>query len=571
MFETEKKLKNNPIYRKDENEKIISITILYQINPKDYKYGLPFDGYDRIFLYKFQTLYEVLINSLDKYEYGSFEKAVDSLFSCLNKYFSYIDNHIIVVDNVFFDFIETSNKIIDKIKKLENKLYSDIFINCLSSFIKELYKYNIFHDTYYQKIVELYFEKILVATNDFVIGSNRIITIIPIFSNNNKLLRCSFDTFIKYLSVYQEALYKKNDSLNKTMINKIINVFTFEILTNQLYLYEDNITDSIFKLQEKIDVNNIYTPLPGQGLNDFSISIEPGDNDKTLSSIVKKTLPYYINEIPNIKPLRYINILKQIIQILIKRYNKGGTHKNGIQDQLYCIFFHIFTLLDSNTFHFIYQTPITFISPKDEKDSLMKLLLYIIEFESDKNNFMKDYFLSELKFLFILVSKINAVDYIQHNKKLFIKIILNNKKIDYKFKIAVYSFYKTLLPKKNKLIFCKHIKKLYKRNRLSNEFLPFEERNYDVTKINMTYLNIPFPLESLFYNYINQTIFAYLPYKKKKIKKAILDTDFPCSIGEMYKRFPTINSIFINGIISELVSNYEVVLDSDNYTLIRKV
>lgn len=470
----------------------------------------------------------------------------------------------------FFDFIDTANKIISKTKVIENRLYTDIFINSLSSFIKDLYKYNIFHDTYYQKIVEFYFENVLTVTNDFVVGSNRIISIIPIFSIKEKILRCTFDTFRKYLLIYRDLIYKKNDSLNKTMINKIINVFSFEVLINQLYLYDEDIKEKIYALQEKIDANNVYTPLPGQGINDFSTSIEPGDNDKTLSTIVRKTIVHYINEIPNGRVLDYVDFLEHIITILINRYSKGGTHKSGIHDQLYCIFFHIFSLLDSNTFHFIYQTSITFMPPKKEKENLMKLLLCIIDFESDKNDIMKDYFLSELKFLFILLSEMNAVDYIQRNKRFFMKIILNNKRIDYKFKISIYSFYKTLLPNKNKLVFRKHIKKIYRRNKIPKEFLPFVELHYDVTKINMTYLNIPLPLQAQFYDYINKTIFTYLTFKKKKIKQSILDSVFPCSIEEMCKRFPAINSIFLNGIISELISNYEIALDSDNYTLLRK-
>lgn len=559
LLEKECELKKNILYSQREVEKLLSDGILYQVNIEENKLGYPFEKYDRIFIYKFQSLYDILIKSVENHQYGTYEKAVECLFICQRKYFKYIENHIVIVDNVFLDFLEMANKILEKTKKLENTLYSDLLVNSLSMFVLELDKYNLNHDFYFQKIIDFYFTKIFLLTNDFIINCNRIISIVPIFSEKNKLYKWSFDDFIKYLMFYRINIYKKNDTLNKTMINKLINIFCFEILTNQIYLKNIEVKEKVYELQESIDAVNVCTPLPGK--SDFTTSIETIGNDKTLYSVIKKTIPYYINEDLNTENTNYLEFVERIVQILINRFNKGGTHKSGIQDQLYCIFFEIFKLLDVDTFRCLYSTNIIFYPLRGEKEKLLNILCKIIEFESQEK---ASYFFSELKFLFVLLAKDNTItNFVKTNEGWFVSTVFNNQKLDYRLKIAIYSYYKTLLPKKKKKIFVKYIKKLYKANRMEYPIRLFIEQKYNVYELEIAYLDIPLPFKEFYKKYINQMIFLYLPFKKGIFKEKILTCSYPCKIEDMYMKFENISSIFIQGLIFELIEDQQLYINGD--------
>lgn len=563
LLEKECELKKNNIYSQREAEKLLSDRILYQINIEENKLGYPFEKYDRIFIFKFQSLYDILIKSVENHQYGTYEKAVECLFLCQRKYFKYIENHIVIVDNVFLDFLEMTNKVLEKTKKLENTLYSDLLINSLSMFVLELDKYNINHDFYFQKIIDLYFNCILMLSNDFVVGCNRIMNIIPIFTGNNKLLWNSLEKFSECLIIFQKEIYNQDDSLNKTMINKLINVFSFEILTNYAFLKNTKAKEIIFNLQEIIDAVDVYPPLPG--MSDFTTSIETIGTDKTLCSVIKKTIPYYINEDINTEKINYVEFIERIVQILINRFNKGGTHKSGIQDQLYCIFFEIFKLLDVDTFRYLYSTNIIFYPLRGEKEKLLNILCKIIEFESQEK---ASYFFSELKFLFVLLAKDNTItNFVKTNERWFVFTVFNNQKLDYRLKIAIYSYYKTLLPKKKKKIFVKYIKKLYKANRMEYPIRLFIEQKYNVYELEIAYLDIPLPLKEFYKKYINQMIFLYLPFKKSIFKEKILTCSYPCEIEDIYVKFENISSIFIQGVLFELIEDQQLYRNGDKILL----
>lgn len=565
------KIKKNLNYQEKEQKKLLSISILYQINIEKYPLKLPVDFYAQIFTYKFQTIYEVLINSLEKYQYGSYEKAIECLFSCIKSYFSYIDNHLIISDSVFLEFEGIIQILFEKNKEKNNSIYQDILINNLTSFSTNLKQYTINHDFYYERIIKLYFSKVINLNSDFVININRIMSLIPIFTKKDESLKLSFEVFYNYALTLLVSIYKENNSLKKTLTNKLINSFSYEILINKLYLSDEDILQKVYYLQSLIDANNVYAPLPGEGVNDFSTSIETIGEDKTLCSAVRKTFPYYINELPNDYPLKYLNYLDQIITILIKRYEKGGTYKKGLRDQLYCIYFYIYTLLDENTFYFIYNTNIKFYVPNNEKDKLINLLMRLLEFETKIDSECGEaYLLCEIKFLLILFSaEKNVISSIIKNKDVFMKIIAR-KKTDYKFKIAIYSYFKTLLPQNQKKGFKEHIKLLYKRNKSDYPHSELLETKYDTSKMNISFLNIPQPMKDYYKDYVNTMVLNHVAFKRKSIKKEILLLQYPMTLNQLLIVKSNINSIFLYGLILELIDEQKLIIGTDQETIYKE-
>ena len=198
---------------------------------------------------------------------------------------------------------------------------------------------------------------------------------------------------------------------------------------------------------------------------------------------------------------------------------------------------------------------------RGEKEKLLNILCKIIEFESQEK---ASYFFSELKFLFVLLAKDNTItNFVKTNERWFVFTVFNNQKLDYRLKIAIYSYYKTLLPKKKKKIFVKYIKKLYKANRMEYPIRLFIEQKYNVYELEIAYLDIPLPFKEFYKKYINQMIFLYLPFKKGIFKEKVLTCSYPCKIEDIYMKFENISSIFIQGLIFELIEDQQLYINGD--------
>ena len=102
----EAEMKKNPIVAYDEASDLMIDAALCQIDVDKYPLGKPFKNYDKVFIYKIHNVYDLLYDALINLKYSTYEKSVECLFNCLNIYFSYIENHSIVADNVFLDFLD---------------------------------------------------------------------------------------------------------------------------------------------------------------------------------------------------------------------------------------------------------------------------------------------------------------------------------------------------------------------------------------------------------------------------------------------------------------------------------
>ncbi|HBD94213.1 MAG: hypothetical protein A2015_10110 [Spirochaetes bacterium GWF1_31_7] len=456
LIKTTSKLNKNPLYQYSTLKQTIINAISSQDAPDNFKKGTIFKQYHVVFIYKFQNIYEVINYNIEKSQYGSYEKGVMCLFNCLDMYFSYIDDYYINIDNFYLDFLDNSKKIIQKLKSSSlNIIYYDLFLNTLFDKHTKYLKHNINYNEYIKLLCSFFFDNILTEPERYFDDLNKFSTILNIFIQKIDLSD-SIEFIIIRLSNIKESIYAKDNSLNKSMINKTINIISYNILSNPIYHNKFDILSLIFEIQKSIDARKLLAPMLvfDSYTTHFSNNY---DNDKTLGKVIFNLLVMQEDDKTKIiNNLNRIKIINEIIDILINRIFLGGTHVSGIFDQLYKIEFELYLLLDDISFSSFFNIYWAWYFTPQEKNEyikvFIKIYLTIFSFFQKCSDYKKiEKMLYSILKMFLAIIKYNNYSedlLVSSSKGLFISNIVNNKRINSIIKKNVYIILKHNLSKK---------------------------------------------------------------------------------------------------------------------------
>lgn len=485
------KVKRNVIYKYNELESIMKNTVLTQENPDKYPKGKVYDDIEKIFSYKCSFIYDLIIRNLEKSDYASFEATINGFESCLNLYFDYLDNHYIVMDSFFIDFLEHSKIIISKCCKTTNNLFFEYYCILIEKIIDKIISKNIPQSFYQEKIINFLFDTVYIEKKNLA-DCSRYIKKSFCFIKEGK-------TYIPVLEIYKEKfkkliaiIYTAGNNIDKSSLNCLINCFTYEVMSCKTNLYTDYVMEIIYELQELEDAKNLLPPM--LVFDDYTTDIAIGfdKKDKTLATCAIKFLLQQ-EELPdNIecqqRNLYRINILLKIIRILEQRYKKGGAYVDGIIVQIFVIYFNIILLINEKIFKYYTKGNWNYFFTQEEKNAYFEIILEIIRITANSNNhFMPDSNLlySELKLLIILlidnsIGKIKLPDFLWMYKKELYKNILINQKINTNMKLEIYKFLYLISPRSFQKHFYKKIRKIKKEN---NSGIFIFRNEFDVTQL----------------------------------------------------------------------------------------
>lgn len=529
-FLNEERIYNSKIENAlEKGKQEICDSILFQEPIDDFPLGKPRAGYDIKFKYEIDNIYDLVLSALEKSKYSSYEKSIESLFRCFKIYFKYINNHMIIVDNVFIDFMDISRTILKISQKHTNRLFADIFVKQLFDLVIYIRSLNLNKDFYFNTLLKFFFENIIFLNiDDYVVGVNKYDSLISLIFSDEKVYKESFETCIIHLTSLQKIIYNQKDALNKTHTNKLINSFCYYILLNDSYLYSDDFINEIIKLQKSIDTNNTLAPIPGN--NDFSTTISIYGTDKTIYSIIHNYLfnKNYECTDEKLNLIRLKNVTKQI-NILKERYMNKTLRSDGIIKQLFCIYFDIFAILDEFVFNLLKvktDQEIWTIHFKDfEKKIYINFLLDIFKFTitntKTKND---DIIFSEFKLLHIVLSDKNLSQEKEYNifiKQNITKLIIDSNNISNLMKIEILRIIEKFYPRKEKNELLKHIKSI-KKEIDKDAWSPYIKTEYDKTIFARSDINYQMLLMTYVVEYINCQTFYHFNYIKEHIKEKIL-------------------------------------------------
>lgn len=486
MEKKEKKIKRNPLYKYNELQNIIKNSLLSQESSESYPKGNVYIDCEKIFSYKCSFIYELIQRNIDKNDYSNFEASINGLEKCLNIYFDYINNHYIIIDNFFIDFLEHSKNIISKCCKKTNNLYYEYYCILIEKIINKILSINIPKSFYQEKIIDFFFDFLYFEKKNLA-DCSRYIQKTFDFIRDGKTYQSVLDNFHEHFNFLIDVIYKLENPIEKSTLNYLINAFTYQVMSCKTNVYTEYVMDLIIELQEKEDAKKLLTPM--LVFDDYTTDLAVGidKKDKTLAScVIHFLLPQ--EELDNINDIKQRNLYRieltlRIIKILENRYKKGGTFVNGIIVQMFVIFFNIIILLNENIFKYYTRQNWNYIFTSEEKEAYIEVLLYIIKFTANtNNNFSLDGNLlySELKLLCVLIiensittTKIETFLW-NHRKEIYLNI-LNNNKIDKKMIIEIYRFLFAISPKVFRKHFLKNIRKL--KTKEKNEFYNYNSFN----------------------------------------------------------------------------------------------
>ena len=562
----EKEIKQNPLYSIEDNKKLIFDSVLLGLDTNNYPLGNPYNGYDKIFIYKIHQVFDLVISNMDSLKYSAYEMSIESLFRSFNLYLDYLNNHSISFDNVLLDFLDISKAVLNKSRKNSNKLYSDIYIGKLNQLIKKVSELNINKDYYYETIINFFGDFIIPFDKDDIVkGLTRFEYIGSLIFCQNVFLEFSYKKYISFIKYYQSLIYKTKD-MSKVYINRVINSFAYETILNVTYLYNEEFFSCILNL-----LNSINTEYVLPIVNDFSTSVSVLGKDKSIYSIIRLLiLDQKLETDDGKKNLYKLRKIKSLIEVLKRRYNGKGTQLNGIITLLYNIYFDIYTLFDDYIFK-LTQTDFnnwTISLLQQEKDEFLTILENILFFTINNNRGKyDDIIFSEFKLFLIVLNKNrgnNAVkNYIIKNKKKLIKTIVLSNNLSEKVKIEMYRIIKTVLPTEYKKYLSKKIKRFVREINKTNKSYGFTvEECYDKKTFEIAPFFINLHIKKFIRDYINDVIFIYYLYKIKKLKNNVLKMPYPLDIN-MIIREQHISKLLVQCLIQEMCEEGHLYLENN--------
>lgn len=522
MRKSENKIKQNDLYKYNELQTIMQNTILSQENPEKYPLGNIYMDCEKIFSYKFSFIYELILRNLEKNDYASYEASINGLEKSLNIYFDYLNNHYIIIDQFFIDFLEHSKIIINECCKKTNSLYFEYYCILIEKIIDKIMKINIPKVFYQEKIIDFIFTTIYIEKKSLA-DCTRYIQKSFVFIKDENIYKGVFESFINFFEQLILIIYKSGNSIEKSSLNKLINSFTYEVMSCRNNIYVPDIMDTLFQLQEKEDAKQLLAPM--LVFDDFTTDVVVGfgKEDKTLASCVVKFLLSQ-EELENENECKQRNLYRlelvdQVIQILANRYKKGGTYINGIITQLFVIYFNIVLLLDENIFKYYTKSNWNYIFSNEEKEKYLAILLQIIRFTSHakKNPLPENNLLySELKLLTLLIieksiTNLTLQEFIWVQRKDIFNCILNNNQIDQNMIIEIYKFIFAIFPKKVRKHILKNIHKLKKKQ---NHKFGLYIQSFNPKQLCLQGITLFSNTDENLKNYVNNSINNYIKIKE---------------------------------------------------------
>lgn len=566
---TELEMKNNPKIAYNEARELLIDALFFQSDVDKFPLGKPIQGYDKIFIYKIHNVYDLLYDALEKLNYSTYEKAVECLFNCLKSYFSYIENHSIVVDNVFLDFLDISKIIIDKSSEKNNKLYLDIYLGSLKLLVDDLSKLNINKDFYYSKLIDFYAINVTTYDKQYLnVGLSKVAELEVLIFKQKEFLQESFESYYSYLINYRNIIYKTKNAYNWSSINQLINCFCFDCFSNTKYFFNKDITNKLFELQKSISTINTTFQIPG--LNDFSTTIPIKGVDKTISALICLLIS---NSDYNGKNINYkINIINRLIEILENRYLSKGLHLEGIISQLFKIYVNIVSLFDPYLFVLFNAYSKNYVPLSDnEKKQYFSIIENILVFYISKGKIGKeDILFTELKlFMFVLLCNnySSLKNYIQKNRKKIIKYFVINKNISEELKIEIYRIVKNIATKNEKEYLLKKLHRFYKKIKIEKQYFEsqglsnFIKYSYDKNIFTLDSINVFPPLFNKIKEYINFLILDYGIFKKNQYKNDVLKLPKKTKLEDIHKYLNKIEIQALSFILFELQLEAKIEID----------
>lgn len=552
-------IKKNALYALEDNKKSIQESLLFGVDLNKFPLGNPYQGYDKIFIYKIHQIYDLLIKNIDELKYSAYELSVESLFNSYKIYLNYLNNHSFSVDNVLLDFLDISKKILKKTSENNNLLYTEIYLGNLYSLIKVIAEKNINRDFYFARIIEFYGEEVIpLNKNDWMQGLSRFESLITIIFSQEEYFEFSFEKYIGLLNRYQMIIYKVNEATSKSQLNKTINSFAYEVFLNKSYLYQEKIIDKVLVLLKSIDTQ--YT-IPF--FDDFSTRIALLGKDKSIYSIIRNLVLNNKFETTNIKQNLYREEkIYELIEILKKRYKGKGSQVNSIISMLYNIYFDIFSLFDD----FIFQISqinfenwiIDFKQP--EKEKFVSILENILHFSIENGGYgNNDIIFSEIKLFVIILLQQQGSDsikeYLCKNRKKLINSFILSPQIPQNLKIEVYKIINCYLPHEYKYYLSKKINKYYKEFNQTQKKFYFILNEYNKETFEIAPICINLQIKQIASDYINSLLFEFYYVRRKKIISNVIVEKFPISTDEFYTKKLPFSIILNKKLTKELIDS----------------
>lgn len=436
------KLQQNPLFKRQSLQEMIIGSISSQDNPNRYPKGQILNVSFKVFIYKFQNIYEVIHASLDRSQYSTFEKAVQCLYNSVEKYSNYINGYYIKTDNFFFDFVMKIEEIHTAIRSIRiNNIYLDMFLSTLVRIQMLFLKPNLNSDFYIKSIFEFFIRNVLGSSKYITDDLNWILRMIPIFKKEY-LLPDSFKLLLASLNNELIKIYNSNnDQLARSSINRTINELSFYLLTSSVFdQYEASIVESIMKIQSKLSAVSLLTPV--LVYDDFTTHMLYNyQNDRTLGRAAMILL-YNQKDGNNgvYQNLKNLDLIQKIIQILGFRYISGGSHVDGILEQIYKLTLDLYIITDRSVFQQLYYVNWSWNWTSKEMNSIINIYYLLVKIALRSlilNRYSHSapailYSILKTTFTFCRNNKINIAPIIKGLAPLFIKAVIANKKLNEK-------------------------------------------------------------------------------------------------------------------------------------------
>jgi len=450
---------------------------------------------------------------MNKIQYSSYESSVKGLEECIFKYFDFLDGHFISSDNFFFDFMEHSKIILEATLRKDSTFYYVFYMGLLKNVLKKIMSINIPKVIYFDQYINFYFG--LLAKRDIKDCYGNIEGLFIILSDEH-ISRENIRNIGEKLKALVTVVYNLGKPHQKSLINYLVNTFCFDLFKNPQLLYERELMDIAFDLQNAIDANNLLTPTLEFDDYTTNINVKNPENDRTLATVaISFLLSQPDSETDENKNIYRISILKEIITTLVVRYEKGGIHTEGITEQLFVIFFNIVVILDKKLFKLMYHTEWTYNFTDREKSGYLECLLEILkvnQFLTHVTDLQCPKSYSELKLLAYLLKDKSVfnktlLEVIDTNRKLFFNITINKSTFGDSLKKIIYQYMADIVSKNVRNYFSRKFEKIQKKEEEIKSTLPFVIHDFDRNNTYLTVLNLPISQQKEISDLINKELF----------------------------------------------------------------
>lgn len=207
-----------------------------------------------------------------------------------------------------------------------------------------------------------------------------------------------------------------------------------------LHKYDTSLIDSLMELQSKLSATNLLTPM--LVYDDFTTHmIHDYTDDRTLGRSAMYLL-YNQNDTQDgvRQNLINLNLIERIIQILGIRYISGGSHVDGILEQVYKLSLDLYILTDKSLFPKIYNVKWSWNWTKQEtieQLNIYHLSVKILLLSLIANHYLHKapailYSLMKITFSFCKLNNINLNPILIKCIPLFVRAVISNKKMNKK-------------------------------------------------------------------------------------------------------------------------------------------